>query len=98
MTQRNQVIYILQSHRNELTAHYGVRSLALFGSFARSEDTDQSDVDLLVEFDRATGYFGLVELQEYLAGLLRRPVDLGTLHSLKPRIREQVEQHLIYVL
>jgi uncharacterized protein len=98
MTQRDQVIRTLQAHRSELVATYGVRTLALFGSLARNEATDQSDVDLLVEFDRAVGYFGLVALQDHLADLLRRPVDLGTLASLKPRIRQQVEQDLVYVL
>ncbi len=53
---------------------------------------------MLVEFDRAVGYFGLVALQDHLADLLRRPVDLGTLASLKPRIRRQVERDLVYVL
>jgi predicted nucleotidyltransferase len=98
MTQREQVIQLLQAHRQELAAIYGVRSLALFGSLARNEATEQSDVDLVVEFDRAVGYFGLVALQEHLANLLHRSVDLGTLHSLKPRIRRQVEQDLIHVL
>ena len=92
------MIHILQAHQSELAATYGVRSLVLFGSVARNEATDQSDVDLLVEFSRATGYLGLVALQEHLAHLLRRPVDLGTLRSLKPRIRQRVEQDLIYVL
>jgi predicted nucleotidyltransferase len=98
MTQRDQVIRTLQANKSDLTVTYGVRSLALFGSLARDEATDQSEVDLLVEFDRAVGYFGLVALQEHLADLLRRPVDLGTLASLKPRIRQQVEQDLVYVL
>jgi predicted nucleotidyltransferase len=98
MTQRDQVIRTLQANKAELAVTFGVRSLALFGSLARDEATDQSDVDLLVEFDRAVGYFGLVALQDHLADLLRRPVDLGTLASLKPRIRQQVEQDLVYVL
>jgi predicted nucleotidyltransferase len=72
-----------------------VCALDLFGLFARNEASEQSDVDLLVEFDRAVGYFGLVDLQEYLAGLLRRRIDLSTLRSLKPRIRKQVEQGLV---
>jgi predicted nucleotidyltransferase len=96
MTQRDQVIQTLQAHKAELAATYGVRTLALFGSVARNEATDQSDVDMLVEFDRAVGLFGLVALQEHLAGLLRRPVDLGTLRSLKPRLRREVEQELVY--
>jgi predicted nucleotidyltransferase len=97
MNQREQVIHTLQAHSGELAATYGVRSLALFGSYARNEATDQSDVDLLVEFDRAVGYFGLVALQEHLADLLRRPVDLGTFAGLKSRIRQKVEPDLIYV-
>ena len=98
MNQRDEVIRTLQANRSELAITYGVRNLALFGSLARDEATDQSDIDLLVEFDRAVGYFGLVALQDHLADLLRRPVDLGTLASLKPRIRQQVEQDLVYVL
>jgi predicted nucleotidyltransferase len=98
VTQRDQVIRTLQANRSELAVTYGVHSLALFGSLARDEATDQSDVDLLVEFDRAVGYFGLVALQDHLADLLRRPVDLGTLAGLKPRIRQQVERDLVYIL
>jgi predicted nucleotidyltransferase len=49
---------------------FGVKSLALFGSVARDEAGAASDVDLLVEFDRPTGYFGLVRLQLFLQQLL----------------------------
>jgi predicted nucleotidyltransferase len=98
MTPRDQVIRTLQAHKAELAATYGVRSLALFGSLARNEATGHSDVDLLIKFDRTVGYFGLVALQNHLADLLRRPVDLGTLAALKPRLRQQVEQDLVYVL
>lgn len=89
--QRQQVVQILQTHRHELTERFGVHSLALFGSVARDEATAASDVDLLVEFARPTGYFGLAALQAYLTQLLDQPVDVGALRSLKPRIRRQVE-------
>ena len=49
-----------------------------------------SDVDLLVEFDRPVGYFGLFALQDHLESLLGCKVDLGTPGSLKPRIRERM--------
>jgi predicted nucleotidyltransferase len=54
-------------------------------------------VDLLVEFNRRVGYFGLFALQNYLEKLLGCPVDLGTLDSLKPYIRERVMGELIRV-
>ena len=53
---------------------------------------------MLVEFNRPTGYFGLVALQEYLTELLQQPVDLGTLRSLKPRVRTSVEKEMRDVL
>jgi hypothetical protein len=87
---RDQVIRILSRQRGELANKYGVKSLALFGSVARDEATVTSDVDLLVEFDRPVGYFGLFALQDHLESLLGCKVDLGTPGSLKPRLREQL--------
>ena len=52
---------------------------------------------MLVEFDRPVGYFGLFALQDYLEDLPGCPVDLGTLESLKPYIKERVQQEIIRV-
>ena len=56
-----------------------------------------SDVDLLVEFDRPVGLFGLFALQDRLEELLGCKVDLGTPRSLKPRLRETVLREMVYV-
>lgn len=81
----------------EMERQFGVKSLLLFGSVARDEATAASDVDLLVEFNRPVGYFGLFALQDYLEKLLGCSVDLGTPDSLKPYIRERVMGELIRV-
>jgi hypothetical protein len=94
---RETVLQVLLAHENDLRSQFGVKSLALFGSVARGEATDASDVDLLVEFNRPTGYFGLIVLQEHLEGLLGCKVDLGTPRSLKPRLRDRVLQECIHV-
>lgn len=86
---KNQVIRKLNRHQAELRA-FGVKSLILFGSVARDEATTSSDVDLLVEFDRPTGLFGLFALQDHLEDILGCPVDLGTQDSLKSSMRSQV--------
>ena len=91
------VLSLLSSHREELHRQFNVKSLAIFGSVARDEASDASDVDLLVEFDRPTGYFGLIALQDYLEQFLQCHVDVGTAHSLKPRIRSKVIQECIHV-
>jgi predicted nucleotidyltransferase len=91
------VLQILKQKKAELTSQFGVKSLLLFGSVARNEATSASDVDLLVEFNRPVGYFGLFALQDYLEQLLGCPVDLGTPDSLKPYVKEHVMGELIRV-
>ena len=91
------VVQILKQRNAELTNQFGVKSLLLFGSVARNEATAASDVDLLVEFNRPVGYFGLFALQDYLEKLLGCSVDLGTPDSLKPYLKERVMGELIRV-
>lgn len=98
MIKQKDVVQLIDSHRHELVSRFGVQSLALFGSVARDEADHDSDIDMLVEFSRPTGYFGLVALQDYLTALLQQPVDLGTAGSLKPRVRSRVEDEMRYVL
>ena len=94
---RAEVLCILSGHQNDLQRQFGVRSLALFGSGSADEATEVSDIDVLVEFDRPTGYFGLIALQEHLEGLFRCKVDVGTPRSLKPHIRARVLGECIHV-
>lgn len=94
--ERELVLQILRQNRAEINS-YGVKSLALFGSVARGEARPDSDVDLLVEFDRPVGLFGLIALQQRLEKLLGCPVDLGTPDSLKKHIRPHVMEDCVYV-
>ena len=90
IVKRHDVINLLNAHRYLLATEHGVRRLSLFGSVARDAASDISDVDLLVEFDRPVGLFGLFELQDHLEQLLGCPVDVNTPDSLKPRLRSRV--------
>jgi len=94
---RDDVLRILGQRRDQLRQQFGVKSLALFGSVARDEAAGTSDVDLLVEFDRPTGYFGLVRLELFLREILGSEVDLGTPGSLRPKMRERVAKEAIDV-
>jgi predicted nucleotidyltransferase len=64
--QRDDIIQILQPHRRQLNERFGVRLLDLFGSLARDQATEGSDVDPLVEFDRPVGYFAWVRCKSTL--------------------------------
>ena len=89
---------LLRAKRDEILqicAKYGARNVRVFGSVARGEADEQSDIDLLVEFEpnrSLLDHAGLwVELQE----LLGVKVDVVSAHGLKPRIRERVLQEAI---
>jgi hypothetical protein len=79
---------IIESKRNQINElvhrHHG-RSVALFGSVARGDDTPESDIDFLVEFDKGSSLFDLMDLQEALQELLGVPVDVVSVGSLKDR-------------
>lgn len=94
---KQEVIQILRQHNREFSDRYGVKSLALFGSVARGDASLASDIDLLVEFDRPVGLFGLFALQDRLEDIFGCKVDLGTPDSLKPRLRTSVMSELVYV-
>lgn len=72
---RDDVLSRLSEHRAELSG-LGVRSLALFGSVARGEARPDSDVDLLVEFDRPIGLFHFARVQRRLEEIFGQRVDL----------------------
>lgn len=94
---RQDVIDIIQVHSKELRENFGVSSLSLFGSVARNEAKSTSDIDLLVEFYRPVGLFGLFALQDRLEEIIKCKVDLGTMKSLKPRIRSKITTEIIHV-
>jgi uncharacterized protein len=95
---RDEAVRILTNNRDKLR-EFSIRSLAIFGSVARDEATDASDVDVLVDFEPGAriGLFRLIEIQQFLEGLLGCPVDLGTADTLRERIRDKVLKEAIRV-
>lgn len=91
---RQAALQILTDHQNSLKS-FSVQSLILFGSVARDEARIDSDVDLLVEFDRPVGLFTFIRLKRYLEEILERSVDLGTPDSLKSYLQESVLREAI---
>jgi predicted nucleotidyltransferase len=94
---RDEIIAKLRAHEPELRAA-GVRSLALFGSVARGEQRDDSDIDVVVQLtDEAGGggvaYFGrLDDLSRRIQAILQRPVDVIAEPVRKDRLRRRIEE------
>lgn len=77
---------------------FGVHTLALFGSVARDEATETSDLDFLVEFEGAATFDRYMDLKIFLEDLFEKPIDLVTKRSLKPQIRQTVLEESIDVV
>jgi uncharacterized protein len=81
---------LVEANRDQIkavvTRHKG-RAVAVFGSVARGEETQESDVDFLVEFEPGSSLFDLADLEDALASLLGRRVDVVSLGGLKLRDR-----------
>ena len=90
------VVFRIRRAAPELRERFGVNRIGVFGSFARGEQTSDSDIDLIVEVDEPSIHtiFGA---EEALAGLLGRKVDAGALSTLRPRVRPYVERELVDV-
>ena len=89
------ILSFLTTHKDELHQKYGVKSIGLFGSYARGEATPQSDIDLVVDMPSSfSAFFGL---KAYLETHLQKHVDLGMEKRLRSFIKEKVKQEIIYV-
>ncbi len=96
MQSREEIFATLQRLKGDIAARFSVSRIGIFGSVARGEQTEASDIDILVEFSRPIGFFAFIELEEFLSRNLGAPVDLVTPDALKPIIRERVAAEVAY--
>jgi uncharacterized protein len=88
-------IKILRQHLPELREKYSVSYIGIFGSYIRGEETKDSDLDILVEFDKIPGLLKYIELEYYLSDLLGVKVDLVTRTGLKQNVRKHILNEVI---
>ena len=99
LTSFDHVRSTLKDHIPAIRRLFGVSGIGIFGSFARNDFDNDSDVDLLVDFlpDTRIGFFEFLQLEEHLSNLIGRPVDLVTRNALKPHIGKHILEDLIPV-
>jgi len=99
VSSRQEIIAYIDSHREQLRTRFHIRKIALIGSFARDEQTANSDVDLLVDLEEGTAdiYQLKRNLKDELERQFGRPVELASERYLKSYYRAQILQEAIYV-
>lgn len=94
MPTADQILHVLRAQGTQLQS-LGVRRLGLFGSAARGEATDASDLDFLVELDHKT-FDAYMDVKELLERLFERRIDLVMAEAVKPQLRSRILQETIY--
>ena len=94
MSGRDQILEILRKQHIELKRRYPIQRIALFGSWARGDAREDSDVDVLVEVDPSIG-LRFVQLAEELERALGRHVDLVSRRGIKPELWARIEAELV---
>lgn len=87
---------ILGAKKEYYHEKYGVSELAVFGSYTRDDYTEDSDIDIMVSFDRRIG-LGFVRLAREIEEHLGKKVDLVSKRGIKPRYFEYIKEDLSYV-
>lgn len=93
---KEKIINILKNQFSFLNEKYHLRTIGLFGSYAKNLNNENSDVDLIVDFEKPIG-LDFVELGDYLENLLNKKVDLITSEGLKNSKMNLNNDQIIYV-
>ncbi|HJJ61375.1 MAG TPA: nucleotidyltransferase family protein [Methanocorpusculum sp.] len=93
---REEVLEKLQNHLPELQERFGIETIGIFGSVARGDDSESSDVDVLYAFEEGRGdLFEYAHATEYLENLFGRNIDFVSIRWMNPRLRKYVEPEMI---
>ena len=100
MPTQEKISQLLNEKRLYLASEFGVRRIGLFGSYAKGQATEASDIDLVVEFERPIG-FRFFDLVDYLESLLGRKVDVLTQAGVQNirigRVAKSITESIVYV-
>lgn len=97
MLQNEIIIEKLQNLKQELNDRFGIEEIALFGSFARNEAREDSDVDITILKIKKKDYFKRAQAIYFLEEQLNRKVDMGYFDSVRTVIQNQIKKDIIYV-
>ena len=97
ISSKEEIVAYLKNNRTFFYDKFGVTRIGIFGSFIRDEQTQPSDIDMVVEIEKSRkNIHSFLQLKRFLEKQLGRRIDLGFEHSLKPIIREKIKGQIIY--
>ena len=95
MTTLDYIKSTLKKHKAELEDRFKVKQIGVFGSYAREEEANTSDIDILVDLYEPIGW-EIIDLKEFLESILGIEVDLVTMKALKPELSDTILKEAVY--
>ena len=93
---KEEILKVIRENKDKIKS-FGVKKIGIFGSFARGEEKERSDIDIIVEFEEGKKNFdNFMNLAFYLEELFGRKVDLLTPESISPYIKPYIEKEAVY--
>ncbi len=96
MSELKRIEKILKKNKEHLKNKFYVEKIGVFGSYSKGNDTPESDIDILVEFNGPIGW-DFTELNDYLEQLLGNKVDLVSIKALKPQLKDDILSEVVYI-
>jgi predicted nucleotidyltransferase len=98
MKSLEEVIKFIKNQKKELEQKFGIKKIGIFGSYARGEQTEKSDLDILIEFkEKFETFRNYMQLKFYLEDNLKIKVDLVVASTLKEKLKPYIMKEVLYV-
>jgi uncharacterized protein len=88
---------VILTHKDELRDKYKVKEIGIFGSVARGEQRKDSDVDVIVEFNKTPDVFLLIDLEDYLKTLIDTDVDVVRKAAIRDELKDRIAKEAMYI-
>lgn len=92
---KESIIAFLKKHKKHFEQHYQVKRIGLFGSYVKNRQTNQSDIDIVV--DMPSSFDNYYELKEFLEEHFQKNVDLGFISTIREHLKEDINKEVVYV-
>lgn len=97
MATLDSILNKLSLHKSEIFKNYDLKELGIFGSIVRGENNIDSDVDLLVEYEKTPDLLKYIELENKIEAILNTKVDLVIKNSIRPELKNEILNEVIYI-
>jgi len=97
MKDKNEILKILKEIKPDLEKDYNITEIGLFGSYLRGEQTQKSDIDILLDHKSGLTFFKLIDLEKFLTNILGVKVDIAFKKYLKRNIGKRILSEVDYV-